>query len=46
MSVRATSWIFIYGECVTEVCEAELNWRESKYRAISVLVLGVTFAVG
>ena len=22
------SWIFIYGECVTEVCEAERNWRE------------------
>lgn len=21
------SWIFIYGECVTEVCEAEQNWR-------------------
>ena len=39
-NVRAGEYrgYFIYGECVTEVCEAERNWREYKYRAIFVLV--------
>ena len=26
-SCEQISWIFIYSECVIEVCEAERNWR-------------------